>query len=158
LAPALMSFIVVPYLGRGAAKADLAGNPAVDSGSRAVVVPIRPHPRTMLALHVIVSTPRLSDRELAAAVGISPEGGFRSELLRPLKQRGLIENASPGRAPREPNAWLLTLYGHRVLEVIADTFAAAHRREEADVVPVRASARPVPRSTFENGRTAERAA
>jgi hypothetical protein len=157
LAPALMSFIVVPYLGRGAAKADLAGTPAV-SRSRAVVVPIRPHPRTMLALHVIVSTPGLNDREVAAAVGINPEGGFRSELLRPLEQRGLIENASPGRAPREPKAWLLTPYGHRVLEVIADTFAAAHRREEAEVVPGRASARAVPRSTFENGGMAERAA
>jgi hypothetical protein len=157
-ASALMRFIVVPYLGRGAAKADLVGSPMAASESRAVVVPIRPHHRTMLALHVIVSTPRLSDREVATAVGINPEGGFRSELLRPLRQRGLIENASRGRAPREPNAWLLTLYGHRVLEVIADTFAAAHRREEAEVVPGRASARPVPRSVLENGRTAERAA
>jgi hypothetical protein len=158
LVPALMSFIVEPYLGRGARKADLVGNPAVDSESRAVVVPIRPHPRTMLTLDVIVSTPRLSDCELAAALGINPEGCFRSELLRPLEQRGLIENASPGRAPREPKAWLLTPYGHRVLEVIADTFAAAHRREEAEGVPGRASARPVPPSTFENGRATERAA
>jgi hypothetical protein len=148
----------VPYLGRGAAKADLVGNAKADSEPRAVVVPIRPHPRTMLALHVIVSTPGLSDREVAAAVGINPEGGFRSELLRPLKQRGLVENASPGGPPREPNAWLLTPYGHRVLEVIADTFAAAHRREEEDGVPGRVSARPVPRSAFENGRATERAA
>jgi hypothetical protein len=158
LAPALMTFIVVPYLGRGATKADLVGNPEAKSESRAVVVPIRPHPRTMLALEVIVSTPGLSDCELAAALGINPEGCFRSELLRPLEQCGLIENASPGRAPREPKAWLLTPYGHRVLEVIADTFAAAHRREEAEGVPGRASARPVPRSIFEDGRAAERAA
>jgi hypothetical protein len=158
LAPVLMRFIVVPYLGRGAVKADLAGTPEVDSGSRAVVVPIRPHPRTMLALELIVSRPRLSDCELAAALGVNPEGCFRSELLRPLEQRGLIENASPCRAPREPKAWLLTPYGHRVLEVIADSFAAAYRREAAEGVPGRASARPVPRSTFENGRMAERAA
>jgi hypothetical protein len=138
LAPGLMSFIVTPYLGRGAAKADLAGTPAV-SRSRAVVVPIRPDPRTMLALEVIVSTPRLSDCELAAALGINPEGCLRSGLLRPLEQRGLIENASPGRAPREPKAWLLTLYGHRVIEVIADTFAAAHRREAEEEIPGRAS-------------------
>jgi hypothetical protein len=139
LAPGLMTFIVTPYLGGGAAKADLMGNPAVESGSRAVVVPIRPHPRTMLALRVIVSTPGLSDCEVAAAVGIDPDGGYRSELLRPLRQRGLIENASPGRAPREPNAWVMTLYGLRVLEVIADSFAAAHRREEAEGVPGRAA-------------------
>jgi hypothetical protein len=158
LAPALMRFIVVPYLGRGATKADLVGSPAAESESRAVVVPIRPHHRTMLALHVILSTPRLSDREVATAVGINPEGGFRSELLRPLEQRGLIENASPGRAPREPKAWLLTLYGLRVLEVIADSFAAARRREEAEGAPGRASVHPVQRSGLENGRTAERAA
>jgi hypothetical protein len=158
LAPALMSFIVVPYLGRGATKADLVGNPEAESESRAVMVPIRPHPRTMLALHVIASTPGLSDCEIAAALGINPEGCFRSGLLRPLEQRGLIENASPGRAPREPKAWLLTPYGHRVLEVIADTFAAAYRREEAEGVPGRASARPVPRSTFEDGCATQRAA
>jgi hypothetical protein len=138
LAPGLMTFIVTPYLGRGAAKADLAGEPEAESESRAVVVPIRPHPRTMLALRVIGSTPRLNDREVATAVGINPEGGFRSELLRPLKQRGLIENASPGRAPREPNAWVTTPYGLRVLEVIADTFAAAHRREAEEELPGRA--------------------
>jgi hypothetical protein len=158
LAPALMTFIVAPYLGRGAAKADLLGNPEAKSESRALVVPIRPHPRTMLALRVIVSTPGVSDCEVAAAVGINPEGGFRSELLRPLKQRGLVENASPGGPPREPNAWLLTPYGHRVLDVIAHSFAAAHRREEEEGVPGRASARPVPRSVVENGRMAERAA
>jgi hypothetical protein len=158
LAPGLMRFIVTPYLGRGAAKADLAGEPEVESGSRAVVVPIRPHPRTMLALRVIAATPRLSDCEVAAAVGINADGGYRSELVRPLVQRGLIENASPGGPPREPNAWLMTLYGHRVLEVIAHSFAAAHRREEAEGVPGRASARPVPPSTFEDGRATERAA
>jgi hypothetical protein len=158
LAPALMSFIVVPYLGRGATKADLAGYPAAGSGSRAVVVPIRPHPRTMLALHVIVSTPRLSDCEVAAALGINPDGCFRSELLRPLEERGLIENASPGRAPREPNAWVMTLYGLRVLEVIAHSFAAAHRREEAEGVPGRATSRPAVGSPSQHGDIGRRAA
>jgi hypothetical protein len=146
LAPALMRFIVTPYLGRGAAKADLAGEPEVESGSRAVVVPIRPHPRTMLALRVIAATPRLSDCEVAAAVGINPDGGYRSELVRPLVQRGLIENASPGGPPREPNAWLMTPYGLRVLEVIADSFAAAHRREAEEELPGRAAVPRVPAS------------
>jgi hypothetical protein len=158
LAPVLMTFIVTPYLGHGAAKADLAGNPEAESESRAVVVPIRPHPRTMLALHVIVSTPRLSDCEVAAAVGINPEGGFRSELLRPLRQRGLIENASPGGPPREPNAWLMTPYGHRVLEVMADSFAAAHRREAQEEVPVRAAGPRVTASEPEDVRMRRRAA
>jgi hypothetical protein len=121
-------------------------------------VPIRPHHRTMLALHVIVLTPGLSDREVAAAVGINPEGGFRSELLRPLKQRGLIENASTSGPPREPNAWLMTPYGHRVLEVIADSFAAAHRREEAEWAPGRATSRPAAGSTSQHGEMGRRAA
>jgi AcrR family transcriptional regulator len=160
LAPELMSFILVPYLGRGAAKADLAQKPgsAGESWPRAVVVPIRPHPRTMLALRVIASAPRLSNRQVAAAVGIQTEGGHSSELLKPLEQRGLIENASLGRAPREPNAWLLTPYGHRVLEVITDSFAAARRREAQEGVPGRASSSSVRRSTSANGRLRSRAA
>jgi hypothetical protein len=158
LAPALMRFIVTPYLGGGAAKANLLGGPEAKSESRALVVPIRPHPRTMLALRVIVSTPGVSDCEVATAVGIDPDGGYRSELVRPLKQRGLIENASPGRAPREPNAWVMTPYGHRVLEVIAQTFAAAHRREEAEGALGRATSRPAAVSPWQLGDIGRRAA
>ncbi len=123
LAPSLMSFVVVPYLGRGAAKADRTGGGA---SSRAVVVPIRPHPRTILVLGVIASRPRLSNREVALAVGVKEEEGHTSRLLKTLEQRGLIENASAGWAKGEPNAWLLTVYGRRVLELITNSSSASH--------------------------------
>ncbi|MFI5091278.1 MAG: hypothetical protein ACHP7P_14610 [Terriglobales bacterium] len=161
LAPSLMRFILVPYLGRGAAKADRAGEPALaaQASSRAEVVPIRPHPRTMLALRVIAQAPGQSNREIAIAVGIRPgERGHASRLLKPLEQRGLIENASLPQAPGEPNAWLLTPYGHRVLELITDSFAAARLREGAEELPGLASHRPVARPEPEHGRMGRRAA
>jgi len=153
LAPSLMSFIVEPYLGRGAAKADLARKPTTvgETFSRAEVVPIRPIPGTMLALRLIVSTPYLSDREIATTVGISTAKGNDLKFLRRFEQRGLIESAAHrerrgepnawlsdlGNGRGEPNAWLLTPYGRRVLELIAPTFTAAapltssHRTREA---------------------------
>jgi len=160
LAPSLMRFILVPYLGRGAAKADLAGEPqpAAQAPSRAEVVPIRPHPRTMLALRVIAQAPRMSNREIAVAVGIKPgANGHSSTLLKPLEQRGLIENASLGKAFGESNAWLLTPYGHRVLEVITHSFAAARLRE-GDGFSGRASHRPLTQPESEDGRMGRRAA
>jgi len=133
LAPLLMSSIVVPYLGAGAAKADHRGcvdrAVAAKSGmpARAAVVPIRPQPHALLALNVLASAPFSSNPELAAAVGMDSKQV--SKALRLFEQRGLVENACSGLAPREPNAWLLTLYGHRILELIAQSFAAAGRRE-----------------------------
>jgi len=161
LAPSLMKFILVPYLGRGAAKADLAGEPepAAQAPARAEVLPIRPHPRTMLALRVIAQAPGLSNREIAVAVGIKPgDKGHASTLLKPLQQRGLIENASLGKAFGESNAWLLTPYGHRVLEVITDGLAAARLREGADGLPGRASPRPLAQPESEHARMGRRVA
>jgi DNA-binding MarR family transcriptional regulator len=144
LAPLLMSSIVVPYLGPGAAKADrsgsvdLAGGAASEVPVRAAVLPIRPQPHSLLALNVLASAPFSSNPELAAAVGMDSKQA--SKALRLFEQRGLIENARPGLAPREPNAWLLTLYGHRVLELITDSFADAGRKEH-DGLPKRAPRR-----------------
>jgi DNA-binding MarR family transcriptional regulator len=144
LAPLLMSSIVVPYLGPGAAKADrrgsadLAARAVSEVPVRAAVVPIRPQPHVVLALNVLASAPFSSNPELAAAVGMDSKQA--SKALRLFEQRGLIENARPGLAPREPNAWLLTPYGHRVLELITDSFAAAGRKEH-DGLPKRAPRR-----------------
>jgi hypothetical protein len=143
LAPSLMSFIVEPYLGQGAANADLAKNPgAVRAPLEAKVVPIRAHPRIMLALRVIASAPGSSSREIEIAVSAKDtRGKDTSDVLKRLRQRGLIENARVGRVVRESNAWLLTPYGRRVLEVITDSFGAARLREEQDAFPKRATRR-----------------
>jgi hypothetical protein len=140
LAPSLMSFIVEPYLGRGAVKADLAGKqaPVGETHTRAEIVPIRPLPRTIHALRLIASVPYLSDREIATTVGINAAKGNDLKFLRPFEQRGLIENAAHAERAAEPNewlsdlakrrgepnAWLLTPYGRRVLELIAPGFEA----------------------------------
>ncbi len=157
LAPLLMSAIVMPYLGRGAAKADQRGS--VDRAEahagevpvRAAVVPIRPQPHTLLALNVLVSAPCSSNPKLAAAVGL--DSTQASKALRLFEQRGLIENARSGLEPREPNAWLLTPYGHRVLGLITDSFVAAGRKEH-DGLPKRAPRRLARRSGVQGARQA----
>ena len=148
LAPSLMSFIVEPYLGRGAANADLAKNPGgVRAPFEAEVVPIRAHPGIMLALRVIASAPGCSSREIEiAASAKDTRGKDISDVLKRLRQRGLIENARVGRVVRESNAWLLSPYGRRVPEVITDSFGAARLREEQDALPRRAARRVTARS------------
>jgi hypothetical protein len=122
LAPSLMANVVEPYLGRGAAKADLsATSPSAAGGAteiepRVEVVPIRPHPRTLLALRAICMVPRLSTLAVGRAVGIENSGHILG-LLRRLQKRGLIENANP-KVAREGHAWLLTPYGQRILELV----------------------------------------
>jgi DNA-binding MarR family transcriptional regulator len=149
LAGLLMSSIVVPYLGRGAAKADRRAEANFTAAAetevpvRAEVVPIRPQPHTLLALNVLASSPFSSNPELAAAVGMDSKQA--SKALRLFEQRGLIENARSGLESREPNVWLLTPYGHRVLELIAESFAAAGRREST-APPTRVSRRLAVRS------------
>ena len=119
LAPQLMSFIVRPYLGQAAARAELAGSPAriTDAGSPAAQIPIRATHRTTLVLRAILTEPRSNNRQVADAAGLVDEGQT-SKLLRRLERQGLIENVGVGIARGEPNAWLLTPYGERILERI----------------------------------------
>ena len=127
LAPWLMSFIVRPYLGRAAAEEELAGHSAVPGQmpSRAAdcptsspaASPIPVTQRTTLVLRAIACAPRSSNREIAAAAGLSDEGQT-SHLLRRLAQRGLIEKVRPRSGSRRENAWLLTPCGRRVVELL----------------------------------------
>jgi DNA-binding MarR family transcriptional regulator len=159
LAPLLMSSIVVPYLGRGAAKADRRASvdPAAaaesEAPARAAVVPIRPQPHALLVLRLLASTPLSSNREIGLTTGMDSKQ--ISKAVRLFEQRGLIENARSGLAPREPNAWLLTPYGDRILELIAQSFAAAVK--EYDGLPKRApriAARTAARNLRPAGRVA----
>ena len=132
LAPSLMSFIVRPYLGQIAANAELEGRPsASDSASakelvlareaelaRAAALPIRVTHRTTMVLRAIARAPYSNNREVARAAGLVNEGQT-SKLLARLEQRGVIENVGVGAARGEPNAWLLTPEGRRVLELVA---------------------------------------
>jgi len=141
LEPSLMRHVLEPYLGRGAERADRAGD-AREVGSvrpRMEMVPIRPHPRTIQALRVIASAPRLSSREVGRAVGIDNNSGHISMLLHRLEQRGLIENASSRRTGRQPHTWFLTPYGARVLEVVTHSVSAATGPSHAAARPGRAA-------------------
>jgi hypothetical protein len=139
LAPSLMSMIVLPYLGRVAASAELnrrsadgwpAGRGPARAGAppiRATSLPIRTTYRTGLVLSAIARVPGSSNREIAEAAGLSDEGQT-SKLLSRLERRGLIENIGLGHARGEPNAWLLTSYGRRVGERIDYGRAAGSAR------------------------------
>ena len=123
LAPSLMSFIVAPYLGQAAARAELTeGSARDDRTSRAAELPIRATYRTMLVLRAVADAPGSSNREIAQAAGLTDEGQT-SKLLGRLARRGLIENVGIGAARGEPNAWLLTPYGDRVVALAGEAFA-----------------------------------
>jgi AcrR family transcriptional regulator len=128
LAPQLMSFVVRPYLGQAAARAELASNPAPvdDVCSPAAHIPIRATRRTTLVLHAIEQAPRSNNREVADAAGVADEGQI-SKLLRRLERQSLIENVGVGIARGEPNAWLLTPYGHEILRRIDSYYAPEAR-------------------------------
>ncbi len=136
LAPSLMSFIVVPYLGQAAAGVGPVGRPAAGewvSGSAdglGVVAPVPFTYRATLVLRVVACAPRSSNREIAEAAGLADEGQT-SHLLRRLARRGLIEKVTPRNGSRRENAWLLTQCGRRVLELLDSGGTAVGARASA---------------------------
>ena len=73
--------------------------------------------RTTRVLETIADRPRSNNREIADAAGLRDEGQT-SKLLSRLERRGLIENVGLGAAYGEPNEWLLTGAGGRVLNAV----------------------------------------
>ncbi len=136
LAPKLSSEIIAPYLSQAAEKLDNACAPALDnpSAQRANMVPLRPHPRTVLALKAIASAPGLGSRQVGRAVGIEDNSGHISGLLRRFEQRGLIENASSRQAGSAQRAWFLTPYGQRILRILTGSFSGARWLEDSEQV------------------------
>jgi hypothetical protein len=141
LAPSLMAFIVRPFLGEAAARAELEGRPATRSQrslaeagltraqalSRAAELPIRATRRTTMVLRVIARAPYSNNREVAQAAGLTDEGQA-SKLLTRLERKGVIENVGVGAARGEPNAWLLTASGRRAVELLSESSAAGSAR------------------------------
>jgi DNA-binding MarR family transcriptional regulator len=136
LVPALMAFIVGPYLGQDAAREELAGRPAAVAQAPArvaepatVPLPVPFRHRSALVLRAIACAPRSSNREIAEAAGLADKGQT-SHLLRRLERRGLIEKVASRSGSRRENAWLLTASGRRVIKLIGvetavDTRASA---------------------------------
>jgi AcrR family transcriptional regulator len=133
LAPSLMSFMVRPYLGQLAANTELEGRPSTNgeaSGvgpaltreaelARAGSLPIRVTHRTTMVLRAIAKAPYSNNRKVADAAGLSDEGQA-SKLLTRLERRGVIENVGVGASRGEPNAWLLTASGRRMIRLIEE--------------------------------------
>ena len=122
LAPSLTAFIVAPYQGSGESLELSADAGRDESTPRNSCLPVRATYRTTRVLSAIGAAPRLSNREIADAAGLSDEGQT-SKLLRRLERRGLVENVGLGQAYGEANAWLLTGYGERVLAATRSSLA-----------------------------------
>jgi AcrR family transcriptional regulator len=147
----LMGMIVLPYLGPGVARRELAlaapgpVSPGVaqravlaspSAGAGASVDPLESVPMrlTYRTSRVLEGVALLagggvdpSNRELADYAGIQDPGQV-SKLLRRLERLGLLANSGAGHAKGEPNAWRLTVQGELVARSIR-----AHSRLEGGV-------------------------
>ncbi len=120
----LMGAIVMPYQGGAAAQKELdkpapllKPNPTRHYGDPLEGLDMRITYRTVRALIAIASAPGASNREIAAAAGISDQGQV-SKLLARLGHLGLVHNEGVGPAKGAPNAWTLTAKGHHVEQAI----------------------------------------
>ncbi len=123
----LMSMIVLPYLGAGAAQRELtrpvpsappseprphgAPDPLEDLDMRLTY-------RTLRVLAVIDAQPGISNRGVADQAGITDQGQI-SRLLGRLESIGLLENTGDGHVRGAPNAWRLTPRGADVQRAIS---------------------------------------
>jgi AcrR family transcriptional regulator len=122
----IMSMIVLPYLGRAAAREELRicaaaastanGRPSRrGDGTRDPLanMKIRLTYRTVSVLLAIGQTPGSSNQEVALRAGISDQGQI-SKLLKRLMSLGLIENLGDSQPSGRKNEWLLTTRGREV--------------------------------------------
>jgi AcrR family transcriptional regulator len=116
----LMSMIVLPYLGRTAARKELARPvPRTPRGHSAAgpdplrELGMRLTYRTVRVLLAVAATPGGSNRQVADGSGIGDQGQI-SKLLARLHGLGLIENTGAGSVRGAPNSWVLTDRGWEV--------------------------------------------
>jgi len=118
---ALMSTIVLPYLGARAARAELeavvkqprrepTATDPVAEGDPLQGLNIRVTYRTVRTLMTIGQHPGASNREVGQGAGITDQGQI-SKLLNRLARLQLIENSGEGQAKGGANAWHLTERG-----------------------------------------------
>ncbi len=136
LTPALMSMIVLPYLGPAAARREL-DRPAPDPApprdparrvelERLRHVPIRVTQRTVAVLSAIAARPGASNRQIGTAAEVVDQGQI-SKLLHRLAERGLIENTAANLPKGTANAWTLTPEGATIERAVNPT--RAHPRQ-----------------------------
>lgn len=134
LTGSLMSMIVLPYLGPGAARHQLV-RPApapLDRSKSAPADPLRDVGmrltyRTVRVLMAVAAGPGSSNREVGLAAGMQDQGQI-SKLLTRLAKLGLIENGPAGLARGTPNAWVLTGKGAEIEQAVGESYPAAPDR------------------------------
>jgi AcrR family transcriptional regulator len=117
----LMSFILLPYLGGGAARRELHRPLPASSGqrmrnSRADALDglkVRLTYRTMRVLAAIAAQPGLTNSEASAGAGVTDQGQI-SKLLARLASLDFVENMGAGQTRGGANAWYLTALGERI--------------------------------------------
>ncbi len=125
---ALMSTIVLPYLGARAARSELAATVEQPPREQIVTEPasegdplkglnIRVTYRTVRTLMSIGQRPGASNREIGQGAGITDQGQI-SKLLARLAGLGLIENSGEGQPKGGSNAWHLTDRGEYFEKVV----------------------------------------
>jgi|SRR5580692_6122787 hypothetical protein len=113
----LMSFIVTPYLGAGAARIELHRPAPVRSvplerscaNNQLEGLDRRLTPRAMRVLDAIAARPGLSNSEVSIRAGVTDQGQI-SKLLARLARLGLIES----RPRKVTHSWRLTHKGHEL--------------------------------------------
>jgi AcrR family transcriptional regulator len=129
----LVGMIVLPYLGKAAARREqLRAAPSLperttrsehdatpSAGDPLMGVPMRLTYRTARVLEGVGEHPGASNRQLADYAGIADQGQV-SKLLARLQRLGLLENrGDPARTKGEPNAWTLTSKGQQITQSIS---------------------------------------
>jgi AcrR family transcriptional regulator len=125
LTGALMSMIVLPYLGPAAARKEFARPAPCASRNARVVGPdplrelgMRLTYRTVRVLMAVAAQPGGSNRQVADESGIGDQGQI-SKLLARLHGLGLIENTGTPAMRGAPNSWVLTDRGWQVQGALA---------------------------------------
>ncbi|MGC2375094.1 MAG: MarR family transcriptional regulator [Solirubrobacteraceae bacterium] len=125
LTGALMSMIVLPYLGPAVARRELErpvpvapARPHVGTGDPLRGLGMRLTYRTVRVLAAVAEHPGASNRVVGQSAGVSDQGQI-SKLLSRLQRLGLVERSGGGAGRGEPNAWALTEMGGEVHGAIA---------------------------------------
>lgn len=131
LSSALMSVIVLPYLGAEHARAERERRsprqPPIRARPQLPAPPaMRVTHRTVRALAAVAGAPGSSNRDIARAASIKDPGQV-SKLLSRLSQLGLVRNSRAGGRRGEPNAWQLTDEGCRLLDSISQDARSSAR-------------------------------
>jgi AcrR family transcriptional regulator/DNA-binding MarR family transcriptional regulator len=122
----LVGMIVLPYLGRAAARREqqrlAPTEPApvclpLAASDPLAELPMRITYRTARVLEGIGLQAGASNRQVADYAGIQDQGQV-SKLLNRLERLGLVVNRGEGHARGEPNAWSLTSKGEQVVQSI----------------------------------------